>query len=222
MRALLKPVATAFTALLALLVACSGQASDTKRASPAKAYQPVKYHRLALIGYNYTDRYIDSFTVNGQGGGNLSISTPTSGGGSMMCCVGWMEGSELPKKITVKWVGSYCTQRLFGREGPDDYQDLRQSIWKTADIQFNGPVPRDPENFEVHFYPDGTIEAAMTRGYSPPRLQLPAPPNRYVRPGKVVNDPPCPPGYDSLQASLNPERVNAIRPTVPSTEPQKP
>ena len=30
---------------------------------------------LTLHGYNYTNRYIDSYSINGQGGGNLFLST---------------------------------------------------------------------------------------------------------------------------------------------------
>jgi hypothetical protein len=41
---------------------------------------------LAIEGYNYTNRFIDSFTVtdedgNGAWGGNVFLSSPTSGGG---------------------------------------------------------------------------------------------------------------------------------------------
>jgi hypothetical protein len=57
-------------------------------ASELKAGAP-RHHALAIVGYNYTERYIDSFHVNGQGGGNLYVSGPTAGGGSSACCVSW-------------------------------------------------------------------------------------------------------------------------------------
>ena len=63
---------------------------------------------LLIQGYNYTDDYIDSFTVNGQGGGNLFVSGPLSGGGKSVCCVSYTPGSSLPIKLKVRWVGAYC------------------------------------------------------------------------------------------------------------------
>jgi len=35
---------------------------------------------LGITGYNYTNRYIDGFSVNGQGGGNVLISEDHAGG----------------------------------------------------------------------------------------------------------------------------------------------
>ena len=166
-------------------------------------------HALAIVAYNYTDRYMDSFEVNGQGGGNLRISNEGAGGGSQVCCVRWTDRSALPKKVTVKWVASYCVQRLSNSDG--ETKNWRQSLWKIADLQFNGPVPANPQNFEVHFYRDGHIELAMSEDYSLPRLKLPSPPNGYVRPGVVVNDQPCPDGFESLAAYNNPERVDATQ-----------
>ena len=166
-----------------------------------------KTHSLAIVGYNYTDRYMDSFFVNGQGAGNLDISTPTAGGGSSMCCINWRDGSKLPKKINVQWVAAYCMQRRTNSDG--ETKDWREPLWKSADVDLNGPVPANPQNLEVHFYPDGHIELAMTEGDSPPRLTLPAPPNGYIRPGIVINDPPCPKDYDRARARDNATKVNA-------------
>ena len=36
-------------------------------------------YMLTLFGYNYTDRAVAFFSVNGQGGGDVNLSTPTSG-----------------------------------------------------------------------------------------------------------------------------------------------
>ncbi|MBC7993450.1 MAG: hypothetical protein H7Z15_09445, partial [Rhizobacter sp.] len=40
-----------------------------------------KSYSVVAYGYNYTDTYIDSFEVDGAGGGNLEVSTPTAPGG---------------------------------------------------------------------------------------------------------------------------------------------
>lgn len=71
----------AATALLCgLLQSCALDRGLTSAVEPAKPGGP-RYVSLTIEGYNYTDDYIDQFTVNGQGGGNLYLSTPTSGGG---------------------------------------------------------------------------------------------------------------------------------------------
>lgn len=196
-----------------VLLACSAQGGPQQPETKATANTSLKTHALSIVGYNYTDRYIDSFTVNGQGGGNLDISTPTAGGGSSMCCVNWRDGSTLPKKVTVLWVAAYCMQRRTNSDG--ETKDWREPLWKKTDVYFNGPVPANPRNFEVHFYRDDRIEVAMTAGYSPPRLKLPAPPNGYIRPGLVVNDPPCDKDYDRAFSSDKAIKVNATEAIKP-------
>ena len=194
------------------------------------AYISPRHFSLSISAYNYTDRYIDDFRVNGQGGGNLSISNENHGnGGGSVCCVSWMDGSKLPKKIEVMWVASYCSQAEPGAFKGDDgfiYRPAepgavqipagvrakpysrRQPILHVAELEFNGPVPKNPKIFEVHFYKDGHIELAMTEKDSGPRLNLPFG-DGYARPGSDSTDPPCPPGYDRLNAYNNPIRVDA-------------
>ena len=46
----------------------------------ADGIMPKRYS-VVPYGYNYTDNYISSFSVNGAGGGNLEVSIPTAGGG---------------------------------------------------------------------------------------------------------------------------------------------
>ncbi len=176
-------------------------------------YSPPKSYSLGIAGYNYTDRYIDHFEVNGQGGGNVSISTPTAGGGKGVCCVSWTEGSKLPKPIKVKWAASYCTQVLTGGYNGET-QTVRQPILHIAEVEFNGPVPKNPKNFEVHFYKDGSIQTAITDESSWPRLKLPAG-DGYARPGSVRTDPVCPADYNRLKAFNNPIRVDATPRTQP-------
>lgn len=182
------------------------QARTGKAGSTASQPTPGKTHSLAIHGYNYTDRYIDSFEVNGQGGGNLSLSDPINGGGGGACCVSWTEGAKLPRKVTIKWTASYCT--LTATTSAGEVFTRREPFWKIADVEFNGPVPNDPMNFEVHFYRDGKIEVAITAVASESRVKL-DPADRYARKGTPRTDPPCPQDYDRLQASWNPIRVSA-------------
>lgn len=181
------------------------------------ALAPPKRHLLSISAYNYTDRYIDDFRVNGQGGGNLSISNEGHGnGGGGVCCVSWLEGSKLPKKIEVMWTASYCKQRRTNSVG--ESRDWREPILHIAELEFNGPVPKNPKIFEVHFYKDGHIELAMTERDSGPRLQLPFG-DGYARPSSDSTDPPCPPDYERVKAYNNPIRVDARPKTAKGAQP---
>jgi hypothetical protein len=74
----------------------------------AAAQLDVDARSLLIQGYNYTDDYIDSFTVDGQGGGNLYVSGPTSGGGGSVCCASFARGTSMPIRLKVRWTGGYC------------------------------------------------------------------------------------------------------------------
>jgi hypothetical protein len=115
--------------------------------------------------------------------------------------------------VNISWVAGYCKQTLHGEEG--ESQTMTQPLWKTSDVEFNGPVPANPQNFEVHFYRDDHIELAMTEKDSPARLDLPATADRYTRPGIAVNDPPCAPDYDRAQARRRATRATGQGVTKP-------
>ncbi len=108
---------------------------------------------LTIYGYNYTDTEIGSFEVNGHGGGNLAVSSPTAGGGKSACCAALFTPVPKDHKIRVKWTRDSDT-------------------WCEQDVPFVGPVPAHAEYMEVHFYRDGHIELAVTQTNSPPRLTL--------------------------------------------------
>jgi hypothetical protein len=123
---------------------------------------------LALLGYNYTSRYIDTFSVNGQGGGNLYVSSPTSGGGGTVCCVSYVQGRPAGE-VTVRWQSGGCMLRVPGGLA-DGSTHLAHSFFREIKVKVDPLIPSRPRNFEVHFYPDGHVEAAITDGRSSPRL----------------------------------------------------
>ena len=112
--------------------------------------QPVS---LTINGFNYTDLYIDSFEVNGQGGGNLFVSSPTSGGGGGVCCVSFSPGTKLPVQLKIKWTRN-------------------RKRWCEKEVLLTGPVPANPRHLGVHFFPDGHIEAEITADYPELKLRL--------------------------------------------------
>jgi hypothetical protein len=139
---------------------CNSQTSPAAKAAPVNASAPAadttpKAHNLTMYGYNYTDTEIGSFEVNGQGGGNLQPSTLTAGGGKSVCCIAFYMPMSKPLSIKIKWtrdIDTWCEQEV--------------TLRPTSIVK--------PKYFEVHFYPDGHIELAVTEESSDPRLQLEA------------------------------------------------
>jgi len=145
-------------AVLALLIVMGCKPSDPTARGPS---QPVaqaaplstvpterkpdgipKRYSVVPYGYNYTDTYIDSFEVNGAGGGNLEVSIPTAGGGGHTCCMTLVSGLPLGTEFKIKWT-------------PD------RTRWCDQTVRLTNPVPIEPRYFEVHFYLDGHIESAL-------------------------------------------------------------
>ncbi len=141
-----------------LLSACSqcnpGAKTDGKPVRPAEDKFTVdKSVSLEINGFNYTDLYIDGFIVNGQGGGNIFVSSPKSGGGGSVCCVSLWPGLELPTTLKVEWTRD-------------------NNRWCIADVVLKGPVPPNPQHLGIHFFPDGHIEAELSEDYPALRLVL--------------------------------------------------
>ena len=118
---------------------------------------------LDIVGYNYTDKYIESFSVNGYAGGDVSVSSFTAGGGSAMCCFPFFSKVTFPYEVDVEWGST-------DRDGPTQKKKILI------------PKPRvsNPKMLEIHFYQDGRIEGEFTEWYSEPRLKLDRK-NRYQR-----------------------------------------
>jgi len=187
-----------FTAIEALAVlACAAmtltgcaQAGAPIETPPTERLS-VDADSLLIQGYNYTNDYINSFTVDGQGGGNLYVSGPTSGGGGSVCCVSYPRGTPLPIKLKIRWVGAYCMWREknpypFGQP----YHDKRMDLWQEAEALAVDLSEGKPRALEVHIFPDGHAEAAITRGYSPPKLHLDRT-EKFQRPGVQHTYPDC-------------------------------
>jgi len=115
---------------------------------------------LGITGYNYTNRYIDGFSVNGQGGTNLRALTNGSG---EACCIVLRADQALPVKVSVEWTygveGDLRTGKIF-----------RQSETHQMEVDLVGPIPKDPTIFVVHFYPDNTVQVEVAADYPKPRI----------------------------------------------------
>lgn len=160
--------------------------STSPSATSQKAWSlpaPSAQHNLTIYGYNYTDLPISSFSADGNGGGNLHVSTPTSSGGSSVCCYTFYGDAPSdqyyqPYPVKVRWLTSI--------------ERREDAYWCEQDVPLKGPIPANPNYLEVHFYQDGHIEIAVTEQMSSPRLKLPVEDEntgtRYAELKKNVNN----------------------------------
>jgi hypothetical protein len=162
--------------MLLTLQACHAQSSkpdiaDTPTAAePPRAKPPIGTRiPLTLVGYNYTNRYIDEFDVDGEGGGNLFVSGGRIGGGKSSCCVSYFSGAGA-WKTKIRWQTGACTYNERGSHGEKFYD--YHMFFREVDVQVDPNIPDFPRYFEVHIYPDGHAEAAITEHQSPARVLL--------------------------------------------------
>jgi hypothetical protein len=145
--------------------------ADGGAAAQAYPEPALRYASLSLEGYNYTDRYIDTYSVNGQGGGNVRVSGPASGGGGGVCCLKFLNTGRA-RKVTVRWQHGACLFTTRSTNSPEVYPDNLHSFMKEVEVMLDEPVPANPKYIETHFYPDGSVRVALTEEASAPRLVL--------------------------------------------------
>jgi hypothetical protein len=158
---------------IGLMLVCGLCSCNDHTPAGSEVIKPIRAgtsRGLALHGYNYTDRSIDGFSVNGQSGGNLRLSGPGGGGGGSVCCVNYTAGEKVDT-VTVRWQVAACIVEE-GRASDGQMSQHTHNFFKEVEVKVDPAIPTDPHNFEVHFYPDGHIEAAITKEYSRPRIKL--------------------------------------------------
>ncbi len=167
-----KPILTVFRMIAMLwiflaLSACNG--SSEPNPGRTETTQGPKME-LAIVGYNYTAKYIDSFDVGPVGGGNIHLSSETGGGGGIVCCFVFHRDVG-QRTVNVKWPESICKYnvRTFsnGATSSDFHDNLRN-----ISVEIATPISDHPQFLEIHFYPDGTVQAAITEAISAPRIVL--------------------------------------------------
>lgn len=163
-------VALCALAAISILSACNAQADSAKSERPATKIPFGKEISLTIYGYNYTNRYIDSFSVDGAGGGNLYVSSPNGSGGGSVCCTPYIIGLR-DFTVKVRWQSGGC--KYAEKENNSNYVYYRTyPFFKEAVVKVDPNISENPRYFEVHFYPDGHVEAAITEQSSEPRLKL--------------------------------------------------
>ena len=142
----------ALVSTVVVLGGCNAPPPPAVAMTSAEDLPPMREHGVTIYGYNYTNRAFGSIEVNGHGGGPVSVSTPTAGGGSHTCCGSVFAPTTFPIPYTIKW-----TQE-------DD-------IWCEQTVMLPPVQVLEPKYIEVHFYPDGHIELAATEDFSEPRIK---------------------------------------------------
>ena len=104
---------------------------------------------VTVIGYNYTERPIYTFSVNGGGGSNL-FAKQKHGGGGRSCCIDITVGQP----VEIKWLYDTTEKQYLA--------GLREENRSTTVIVPPPTVP-EAEYLEVHFYPDHHVELALVK-----------------------------------------------------------
>ena len=102
---------------------------------------------VTLVGYNYTERPIYTFSVNGGGGSNIFVG---GGGAKMSCCTEITVGQP----VEMKWLYDTTEKQYLA--------GLREEKRSTTVIVPPPTVP-EAEYLEVHFYPDHRVELALVK-----------------------------------------------------------
>ena len=76
-------------------------------------------------------------------------------------------------KPEIRWQVSGCTYNSRKDRYGKSFFDIHH-FYKEMEAPLDVKIPNNPEYLEVHFYPDGHVETAMTEVPSPPRLALSA------------------------------------------------
>jgi hypothetical protein len=149
--------------IMSLQVVFAQQADTSRAENEAKTH-----YLLGIVGYNYTNRVIDGFSVDGAGGGHVRVSSPTNGGSGTVCCVLFSKQPKWPIQVLIRWQHGGCRvydeDRTFGHN---------RYYYKEKKVNLERGTSKHPTEFAVHFYPDGSVRARLSDSYDDPLLKLP-------------------------------------------------
>jgi len=130
----------------------------------------IDYLMLGLSGYNYTDRLIEEYSVDGTSGGYIRQSSPTSGGSGTTCCVRLAKERQGIIRVNVRWQVDGC--RYLVRDFTGRSEEYRHFFYREQEVDVAIPSGKNISYIESHFYPDGHVEVRLTDTTSLPSLKL--------------------------------------------------
>lgn len=152
--------------LLAVFSVCRAQQTPV---SPKT--QNADHMLLGLVGYNYTDRHISNYSVNGADGGDVIMSSPTSGGSGVSCCLRLSNKQVGLLRLKVRWQVDGCVY-LIKDNSTGKADKVRHYFYREVDANVQRPVGASSKYVETHFYPDGSVKVLLTKNMSSPLLVL--------------------------------------------------
>lgn len=128
---------------------------------------------LSLVGYNYTNRIIESYTVDYASGGDIKLSSATSGGGGISCCFDYYPSLGGKMLVKVRWQVDGCTYVL-RNPVTKATADVRHLYYKEKMVEVERRTNGMPEFIETHIFPNGSVKVFLTAEISSPILRLDA------------------------------------------------
>lgn len=145
-------------------------AKDLIEASVVEGDNDGGYFTLGLVGFNYTDRLIELYSVDSSGGGHVHLSSPTSGGSGVVCCARISKAQRDKIVVKVKWQVDGCTYPVKSSTGR--LGERRIFHYKEAIATIDPPTISEPAYLETHFYPNGSVKVRVTEFISLPEIRL--------------------------------------------------
>jgi hypothetical protein len=130
------------------------------------------YILLGLVGYNYTDRHISVYSVGGVDGGHINLSSPTSGGSGVSCCLRLSKKNSGPIRVKVRWQVDGCLY-LIRNPVTGAADNVRHYYFKESEIDVQRVLDESPNYLETHFYPNGSVRVRLVENISDPLFELP-------------------------------------------------
>lgn len=135
---------------------------------PMPENEEKTHYMLGILGYNYTDEHIAAFSIDGQGGGHVRVSSPTTGGSGIVCCVLFSKKPKWPIQVLVRWQSGGC--RVYPKNRKYGHN---QYYYKETMVNVEPGTSAHPSDIAVHFYKDDSVRVRLVDDLEPPLLKLP-------------------------------------------------
>lgn len=136
---------------------------------PQIAFSQDDIYSLGIVAYNYTDFHISDYRVNNVGGGNVFLSSPTSGGSGVACCFNFQKNGSKVIKVKVRWQFGGC-KYVFRNAWTSETAEITHYFYREEDLTVEPLVQRNPHYLEMHFNADGSVQARITSSISKPKV----------------------------------------------------